>query len=109
MKSQRLIIGYFHKCGDDDQHFQQVKEFGPDDCESQLLLQTENTAIVAYFTDLGEKKLGDLWASYLSTLNEISRPAFFDSVVSIGDPVEWAKDWVECFPSEFSKFLDIKK
>lgn len=107
MKSKQLILGYFHKCGDDDHYFAQIKSFGPA-CECEELLRTENTMIVAYLTDLGEEDFEKMWTDELPNIPENLRPAFFDSVVSLGDPVEWAEKWIGKFPLKLSELLKIK-
>jgi len=106
MKSERLILGYFHKCGDDEEYFDQVKSFGPK-CGSSVLLKTENTIIVAYSSDLGEEDFEKLWTDHLPNIPEKLRPAYFDSFDSVEDSVEWAEKWKELLPIRLSEMLKI--
>lgn len=94
MKSKNLILGYFHKCGDDDERFGWVKSFLTDnaDFDSEVLFKTENSMVVAIAPKLEEKVFEDRWESHIKNVPAKDRPASFDRITDLTLIETWKRD-----------------
>lgn len=109
MKSKHLILGYFHKCGDDEERFDWIKSFLIDnaDFDSELLLETENSMIVAFATMLGEEDFEGRWENHIGNIPATDRPAFFDHITDLTRIKFWELD-IPLRLTEISKKLISK-
>ena len=98
MKSNKLVLGFFHECCADQVYKNSIDDFRRSN-GGHVLFKTDNTEIWAFYGPNADSDLQSAWSA------ENSRTTYFETIDS---PSEWVDTWAGRFPITLNSILEVR-